>query len=88
MEPLWTRKRLLSCFPREPGITLLFLASTLANGLLSDINFETPFDAVSETVGIHTTYLDTIGRPTVTFNYENLTPKQAETILVSLELLL
>jgi len=90
MSPIYgavvNKEALTVVLPEGARYSSLFLAPTLANGLLSDINFETPFDAVSETVGVHTTYLDTTGRPTVTFNYENLTPKHAETILVGLQL--
>ena len=34
-------------------------------------------------MGTHTTYLDTVGRPKLTFHYKNLTPKHSEYILVS-----
>jgi len=43
-----------------------------------------PFPAVSNWIGTHTTYLDTTGRPILTFNYKDLTVKHAESIFVSL----
>ncbi|KAF8897526.1 oligosaccharyl transferase alpha subunit [Infundibulicybe gibba] len=49
----------------------------------SDIEFAPPFPAVSNKISTHVTYLDTIGRPALTFEYKDLTTKHAMTIFVS-----
>ncbi len=49
-----------------------------------DVDFVAPFVAITDWTGTHTTYLDTVGRPKLTFQYKNLTPKHGEHILVSL----
>jgi len=47
-----------------------------------DVHFVAPFPAVSSWMGTHTTYLDTTGRPILTFNYKDLVVKHAESIFV------
>ncbi|KAF4619525.1 hypothetical protein D9613_005085 [Agrocybe pediades] len=49
----------------------------------TDVQFVTPFPALSNWIGTHVTYLDTIGRPSLTFKYKDLTPMHARSILVS-----
>lgn len=47
-----------------------------------DVQFIAPFPSVSNSTGYHVTYLDTTGRPVLTFQYKDLTVKNAENILV------
>ncbi|EDR12406.1 oligosaccharyl transferase alpha subunit [Laccaria bicolor S238N-H82] len=49
----------------------------------SDVEFSLPFPALSTTIGTHITYLDTTGRPALTFRYKNLTIRHAQNIYVS-----
>jgi len=49
----------------------------------TDVQFVAPFPAISNSTGNHVTYLDTTGRPVLSFQYKDLTVKHAETILVS-----
>ncbi|KAJ3515344.1 hypothetical protein NLJ89_g1815 [Agrocybe chaxingu] len=49
----------------------------------TDVQFVAPFPAADTLIGTHTTYLDTTGRPKLTFYYKDLTVKQAESIFVS-----
>ncbi|KAH7914362.1 Ribophorin I [Hygrophoropsis aurantiaca] len=49
----------------------------------TDVEFHSPFPALSSTVSTHTTYLDTTGRPAITFEYKDLTDKHAGVIYVS-----
>ncbi|KAG6854790.1 hypothetical protein C0991_001217 [Blastosporella zonata] len=49
----------------------------------TDVSFTTPFPAISNTISTHTTYLDSIGRPKLTFEYKDLTIIQAQNIYVS-----
>ncbi|KAJ3722971.1 Ribophorin I [Lentinula raphanica] len=49
----------------------------------TDVDYVAPFPALSNDVSTHVTYLDTIGRPMVTFKYKNLTNKHAKPIYVS-----
>ncbi|KAF8812442.1 oligosaccharyl transferase alpha subunit [Phlegmacium glaucopus] len=49
----------------------------------TDVQFVAPFPAISNSTSDHITYLDTIGRPVLTFLYKELTVKHAESILVS-----
>jgi len=49
----------------------------------TDVQFVAPFPSVSNSTGYHITYLDTTGRPVLTFQYKDLTVKHAESILVS-----
>ncbi|KAG6817400.1 hypothetical protein H0H87_009044 [Tephrocybe sp. NHM501043] len=49
----------------------------------TDVSFTTPFPAISNTLTTHTTYLDSIGRPKLTFDYKDLTINQAQKIYVS-----
>jgi oligosaccharyltransferase complex subunit alpha (ribophorin I) len=49
----------------------------------TDVQFAAPFSAASNSIGTHTTYLDTTGRPSLTFTYNDLTVKHAESIFVS-----
>jgi hypothetical protein len=48
----------------------------------SEIEIFTPFPAVSNHTSIHTTYLDTTGRPALNFEYRQLTDKHAGIIYV------
>jgi hypothetical protein len=48
----------------------------------SDVEAFLPFPAVSNYTSTHTTYLDTTGRPTLTFKYQQLTDKHAGVIYV------
>ena len=50
----------------------------------SDVQYVAPFPAISNSTGNHITYLDTTGRPVLTFQYKDLTVKHAQTILVSI----
>ncbi|KAF8913891.1 oligosaccharyl transferase alpha subunit [Gymnopilus junonius] len=49
----------------------------------TDVQFAVPFPASSTLQETHKTYLDTTGRPALTFKYKDLTVKQAESIFVS-----
>ncbi|KAG7449218.1 oligosaccharyl transferase alpha subunit [Guyanagaster necrorhizus] len=49
----------------------------------TDVKFAVPFPTVSNTLSTHITYLDTTGRPALTFKYKNLTDKHALSIYVS-----
>ncbi|KAG6814173.1 hypothetical protein H0H92_000849 [Tricholoma furcatifolium] len=49
----------------------------------TDVTYTTPFPAISNTVSTHVTYLDSIGRPKLTFEYANLTVMHAQSIYVS-----
>ncbi|KAF8165352.1 oligosaccharyl transferase alpha subunit [Crassisporium funariophilum] len=49
----------------------------------TDVQFVAPFPALSNWIGTHTTYLDTTGRPILSFEYKDLTVKHAESIFVS-----
>lgn len=49
----------------------------------SNVEFTSPFHALSSSVSTHITYLDTIGRPAVTLAYEGLTGKHTGVIYVS-----
>ncbi|KAJ3986884.1 Ribophorin I [Lentinula detonsa] len=49
----------------------------------TDVDYVTPFPALSNEISTHVTYLDTIGRPMVTFKYKNLTNKHAKPIYIS-----
>ncbi|KDR83748.1 hypothetical protein GALMADRAFT_236102 [Galerina marginata CBS 339.88] len=49
----------------------------------TDIQFAAPFPAEANSIETHTTYLDTTGRPALSFNYKDLTVKHAESIFVS-----
>jgi oligosaccharyltransferase complex subunit alpha (ribophorin I) len=49
----------------------------------TEIDFVTPYSAIETQVSTHITYLDTIGRPKLTFTYKNLTPKHAANIYVT-----
>ncbi|TFK28748.1 oligosaccharyltransferase alpha subunit [Coprinopsis marcescibilis] len=49
----------------------------------TDVDFATPFAPVSATLGTHVTYLDTVGRPSITLRYENLTLKHAQEVYVT-----
>ncbi|KAF9534334.1 oligosaccharyl transferase alpha subunit [Crepidotus variabilis] len=52
----------------------------------SNIEILEPFPALAKRTDIHKTYLDTTGRPRLTFIYKNLTVKHAESIYVSYKL--
>ncbi|KAJ7433837.1 Ribophorin I [Mycena galericulata] len=49
----------------------------------TNVEFATPFPAVSSSMTTHTTYLDTIGRPAITLHFKDLTEKHALPIFVS-----
>jgi len=49
----------------------------------TDVEVFPPFPSVTDSVTTHTTYLDTVGRPTVFLHYDNLTDKHMGTIYVS-----
>ncbi|KAG6331749.1 hypothetical protein ID866_7343 [Astraeus odoratus] len=49
----------------------------------TDLEFISPFPALSSSVSTQTSYLDTIGRPTVTFTYKDLTDRHTGVIYVS-----
>jgi oligosaccharyltransferase complex subunit alpha (ribophorin I) len=49
---------------------------------ISDVDFSTPFPAISNWTGTHATYLDTVGRPKLTFTYKDLTLKHVDYIIV------
>ncbi|THV08565.1 Ribophorin I [Dendrothele bispora CBS 962.96] len=49
----------------------------------TDVEHVLPFPAVSTEESTHITYLDTLGRPVITFKYKNLTTKHAKPIYVS-----
>jgi len=48
----------------------------------SEIEAFTPFPPISNHTSTHTTYLDTTGRPALTFAYRHLTDKHAGVIYV------
>lgn len=54
---------------------------------ISDVEFSAPFPAISNGTGTHTTYLDTAGRPKLTFIYKSLTLKHVDHIIVGFTLL-
>jgi len=49
----------------------------------TDVEYATPFPAFSSSVSTHITYLDTVGRPSITLRFKNLTEKHALPIYVS-----
>ena len=49
----------------------------------SDIEFFPPFPATKTELSTHITYLDTTGRPVITFYYKNLTDRHSGIIYVS-----
>ncbi|KAL1747451.1 Ribophorin I, partial [Schizophyllum fasciatum] len=49
----------------------------------TDVSFVLPFPALSNSISTHVTYLDTTGRPELTFKYKDLTEKHAQSIYVS-----
>ncbi|KAH8830862.1 Ribophorin I [Flagelloscypha sp. PMI_526] len=49
----------------------------------TDVEYATPFKPLSSWISTKTTYLDTVGRPMINFEYKQLTDKHAQTILVS-----
>ncbi|KAG5646561.1 hypothetical protein DXG03_002864 [Asterophora parasitica] len=49
----------------------------------TDVEFSPPFPALENRLSTHTTYLDSTGRPKLTFEYENLTVMHAQSIFVS-----
>ncbi|KAK7470656.1 dolichyl-diphosphooligosaccharide--protein glycosyltransferase subunit 1 [Stygiomarasmius scandens] len=49
----------------------------------TDVEYVLPFPAISTEESTHVTYLDTLGRPAITFKYKNLTTKHAKSIYVS-----
>jgi oligosaccharyltransferase complex subunit alpha (ribophorin I) len=48
----------------------------------SDVDFVTPFPGLSTVRGTHVTFLDTVGRPSITLRYKDLTVKHAQDIYV------
>lgn len=48
----------------------------------SDVSYVTPFPAVSAELGTHVTFLDSVGRPSITLRYRDLTVKHAQDIYV------
>jgi len=49
----------------------------------TDLEVFQPFPSVSDSISTHTTYLDTTGRPAITFKYNNLTDKHGQVIYVT-----
>ncbi|OJT10161.1 Dolichyl-diphosphooligosaccharide--protein glycosyltransferase subunit 1 [Trametes pubescens] len=49
----------------------------------TDIEYFTPYPALSERISNHITYLDTIGRPKITLKYKELTDKHTGNIYVT-----
>ncbi|TFK55698.1 Ribophorin I [Heliocybe sulcata] len=49
----------------------------------TDIEFFPPFPAKNNTISTHISYLDTVGRPALTFHYEHLTDKHNGIIYVT-----
>ncbi|TFK43538.1 oligosaccharyl transferase alpha subunit [Crucibulum laeve] len=49
----------------------------------TDVEFSPPFPALENRISTHITYLDTSGRPALTFEYKDLTLKHAQNIYVS-----
>ncbi|KAF9075832.1 Ribophorin I [Rhodocollybia butyracea] len=49
----------------------------------TDVEYVGPFPAHSDELSTHVTYLDTVGRPSITFKYKNLTNKHVKPIYVS-----
>ncbi|KAG5652427.1 hypothetical protein H0H81_005023 [Sphagnurus paluster] len=48
----------------------------------TDVEFSAPFPAVMNRISTHKTYLDSTGRPMLTFEYENLTVMHSQNIFV------
>ncbi|KAF8076378.1 oligosaccharyl transferase alpha subunit [Lyophyllum atratum] len=51
----------------------------------TDIQFTPPFPALTNRLSTHKTYLDSVGRPVLTFEYKDLTIMHAQSIFVSYE---
>ncbi|KAG1907193.1 Ribophorin I [Suillus fuscotomentosus] len=49
----------------------------------TNVKFVSPFPEISNSMSTHISYLDTVGRPAVTFTYKNLTYKHTDNIYVS-----
>ncbi|KAJ7771353.1 Ribophorin I [Mycena maculata] len=49
----------------------------------TNVEFATPFPAVSSSMSTHITYLDTVGRPAIILHFKDLTEKHALPIFVS-----
>ncbi|RDB22610.1 Dolichyl-diphosphooligosaccharide--protein glycosyltransferase subunit 1 [Hypsizygus marmoreus] len=49
----------------------------------TDVEFVPPFPAVANWISTHTTYLDSVGRPELTFQYKDLTVFHAQNIFIS-----
>jgi len=49
----------------------------------TDVEFTPPFPAIANWKSTHTTYLDSVGRPALTFQYKDLTIMHAQSIYVS-----
>ncbi|KAJ7180078.1 Ribophorin I [Mycena crocata] len=49
----------------------------------TNVEFATPFPPISSYMSTHVTYLDTVGRPTITLHFKDLTDKHAQPIFVS-----
>ncbi|KAJ7682815.1 Ribophorin I [Mycena polygramma] len=49
----------------------------------TNVEFATPFPAISSSMSTHVTYLDTVGRPTITLHFRDLTERHAQPIYVS-----
>ncbi|KAJ7283658.1 Ribophorin I [Mycena rebaudengoi] len=49
----------------------------------ADVEFASPFPPTSTSISTHVTYLDTIGRPTITLHFKDLTERHAQPIFVS-----
>ncbi|KAM6495891.1 oligosaccharyl transferase alpha subunit [Amanita muscaria] len=75
----------------ELPIMTLFPAAVIDNAQVdivlpegaTDIEFFTPYPAIESQISTHVTYLDTTGRPRLTFTYKNLTPKHVDNIYVT-----
>lgn len=59
----------------------------LPASFLRDIEVVTPYPARAMWLDKHTTYLDTVGRPAIMFEYKDLTIRHAQNIYVSSTLL-
>ncbi|KAJ6539333.1 oligosaccharyl transferase alpha subunit [Mycena capillaripes] len=55
---------------------------TLPEGA-TNVEYATPYPAVSSFMSTHTTYLDTVGRPAITLHFKDLTERHAQPIFVS-----
>jgi oligosaccharyltransferase complex subunit alpha (ribophorin I) len=55
----------------------------LTNVTYSNVEFASPFPALSSSMSTHISYLDTTGRPAVTFTYKDLIYKHTGVIYVS-----